>query len=104
MLMIEFASDHAGNHLGAVDVGDCRLSCGFSITEKHDSVRNRENFFEAVADKNDGNTLTTKFVHDEVKAFDFVWGEGGTRFVHYEDARVVREGARDFNELLLTGA
>ena len=73
----------------------------FTVTHYRGAVADRENLIKPVAHVDDSKPLAAQVANDGEQLLHLAAAQRSGRFVHDEDAGVLRERLGDFNELLL---
>ena len=87
-----------------VDVGDAALADLFAVAQANPIVGDAKNLVELMRDEKHGSAVGLQPRHDAEKLFDFMRRKRRGRFVHDDDAGVVRQRAGDFDKVLLRDA
>src|SRR5579883_516186 len=75
-----------------------------AVAKHGDAIGDGENLVELVADINDGDAARLQLAHDVEEPPHVIFRQRGGRLVHDQDARLVRQGAQDFDALAIADA
>ena len=99
------AADHPSDQLVAIELRDRRSRRGVpAVAEDGDTIADREDLLELVRNVEDRDALAPQAPDRLEERLGLVERDRGGRLVEEQDARVQRQGAGDFDQLLLCRA
>ena len=81
-----------------------RVAMAIAVSQDRDSVRNLENFLQAMRDIDDAHALRSQRSNDAEKALHFSIRQRSRGFVRDQDFRIGADRFRDFHDLLFRHA
>ncbi|XAZ32782.1 hypothetical protein AAHB34_09040 [Paenarthrobacter ureafaciens] len=97
----EFAADHEFDDFALRDVGGADRVHQGAITQDGQTIRDAEDFLQAMTDEHHGNALFLQPLDHVEETVDLCRGEGRSGLVQNQDFGFGDQGAGNFHELLL---
>jgi hypothetical protein len=102
--LIDGAANHFADDAGFVS-GPGRAGVDrLAVAQDRDAIAEAKYLVELVRNVNHRDTARAQVVQNAEKCFDFRVGQCRGRLIEHQDARVLRQGLRDFDKLLLTNS
>ena len=95
------ASDHQRDHGFGRGIGGQRRCNAFAVAQNGDPIAEREHFLHPVRDVDDGHTRGTQSADHGEQRLALAIRQCCGRFIHDQDARVLRQRLGDLHHLLL---
>ena len=96
----QYTTDHRGNQFLASDVARGTRHDGVPIPKHSDAISEREYFRHSVSDVHDGHSLTPQLADQPENELFLLASKGRRGFVEEQNGRILRDCARDFENLL----